>query len=207
MFLKKNKPKGSLEVICGSMFSGKSEELIRRLKRSQIAKQNTLAFKHNLDDRKTIEYVISHSGNKIKAFAVDTVKLILDLTPPEIEVIGIDEVQFFSMDIIPVVLKLVSMGKKVIIAGLDLDFRGIPFGPIPALLAIADKITKLNAICVRCGAEAQHTQRLIDGIPAKFHDPIVLVGAEECYEARCRNCYSIDIHDFIEKYEQKQNSI
>ncbi len=184
--------KGTLEVVCGSMFSGKSEELIRRLKRAEIAKKNTLAFKHSLDDRKSIQHLVSHGGMKIKAFAVDKAKFIKDLIPPEIEVIGIDEVQFFTNDIIGVVQDLVNAGKRVIAAGLDLDFRGVPFSCIPGLMAIADTIIKLNAICITCGNNAHFTQRLVDGNPAKHTDPIVMVGAEECYEARCRNCYVID---------------
>ncbi|MEX0671939.1 MAG: thymidine kinase [Candidatus Babeliales bacterium] len=184
--------KGTLEVVCGSMFSGKSEELIRRLKRAEIAKKNTLAFKHSLDDRKSIEHLVSHGGLKINAFAIDKAKMILDLTPPEIEIIGIDEVQFFNNEIISIIQELIHAGKRVIVAGLDLDFRGVPFSCIPGLMAIADTVTKLTAICMSCGKDAHFTQRLVNGTPAKHTDPIVLVGAQECYEARCRNCFVID---------------
>ncbi len=184
--------KGTLEVVCGSMFSGKSEELIRRLRRAEIAKKHTLAFKHSLDDRKSIEHLVSHGGMTIKAFAVDRAQFITDLIPEQIEVIGIDEVQFFSNNIIGVIQDLVNSGKRVIAAGLDLDFRGVPFSCIPGLMAIADKVTKLTAICITCGDDAHFSQRLVNGKPAKHSDPIVFVGAEECYEARCRNCWVID---------------
>ncbi len=187
-----NLKKGQLEVICGSMFSGKSEELIRRLRRAQIAKRNTLAFKHNLDGRKSLEHLVSHNGSKIHAFAVDKATMVTDLIPPEIEVVGIDEIQFFSNDVIGVVQELVDAGKRVICAGLDLDFRGVPFSCIPGLMAIADTVTKFNAICMQCGNDAHFTQRLINGKPAKHTDPLIMVGAQECYEARCRNCFVID---------------
>lgn len=184
---------GLLEVVCGSMFSGKSEELIRRLKRAEIAKLNVIAFKHDLDNRKTTEYVISHNGNKIKAFAIQNAQEILNLAShDQIEVVGIDEVQFFEKEIINIICKLVESGKKVIVGGLDLDFRGIPFGPMPILMAIADKVTKLKAICIECGKDAHFSQRLVNGQPAKHNDPIILVGAQECYQARCRSCFIID---------------
>lgn len=183
---------GLLEVVCGSMFSGKSEELIRRLKRAEIAKLNVIAFKHDLDNRKTTEYVISHNGNKIKAFAIQNAQEILNLTHEQIEIVGIDEVQFFEKEIINIICKLVESGKKVIVGGLDLDFRGIPFGPMPVLMAIADKVTKLKAICIECGKDAHFSQRLVNGQPAKHNDPIILVGAQECYQARCRSCFVID---------------
>lgn len=184
--------KGSLEVICGSMFSGKSEELIRRLKRSQLAKRNVLSFKHSLDDRNHIEYVVSHNGNKLKAIPINDPNTILELTSPEVEIIGIDEVQFFPEDIINVICTLVEQGKRVVTAGLDLTFNRTPFGPLPLLLAIADKITKLKAICMECGKEAHFTQRLVNNKPARFDDPTVMVGAEEQYQARCRDCHIID---------------
>ena len=184
--------KGTLEFICGSMFSGKSEELIRRLKRSQIAKRNVLVFKHSLDERTYIEYVVSHDGNKLKAIPIDNPELILELISPDIEVIGIDEVQFFPLSIVNVICKLVEKGKRVIAAGLDLDFKQIPFGPVPLLLAIADQVTKLKAICMECGNEAHFTQRLVNDKPAKYSDPTIMVGAQEKYQARCRNCHLID---------------
>lgn len=185
--------KGVLEVICGPMFSGKSEELMRRLRRAKIAKQHTMTFKPSVDNRHSIEYVVSHDGNKLYAQALDDVTAIPDLVQQDnIDVIGIDEAQFFPREIISAICALVESGKRVIVAGLDLDFRGVPFGSIPTLLAIADKITKLNAICCVCGKEANCTQRLVNGRPAKHDDPIIMIGAQEAYQARCRSCYSID---------------
>ncbi len=184
--------KGMLEVICGSMFSGKSEELIRRLKRAEFAQKNLLVFKHSLDDRHTIEHVTAHSGSKIKAIPVEKPNIILELITEDIEIVGIDEIQFFDKQVINVVCQLIEKGIKVIIAGLDLDFKGIPFGPMPILMAIADSVTKLKAICIYCGNDAHFTQRLVNGKPAKYNDPIIVVGAEEQYQARCRNCHIID---------------
>lgn len=187
--------KGSLEVVCGPMFSGKSEELMRRLRRAKIARQNVLTFKHFYDNRHSLTYVVSHDGNKLEAEPLTSVSDILALVnKQEITVIGIDEVQFFPNDIIPVICQLVQHGKRVIVAGLDLDFRGVPFGCMPTLMAIADKVTKLQAICTECGVDAHFTQRLVNGKPARYNDPIILIGAQEAYEARCRGCYSIDQH-------------
>ncbi len=190
--LTKNTKTGSLEVICGSMFSGKSEELIRRLKRAEIGQQNVLVFKHSLDTRKTVKHITSHNGSKMKAYALNNANEILELVEEDTQVVGIDEVQFFSKDIVNVAYKLVEMGKKVIAAGLDLDFRGVPFGSIPLLMALADKSIKLKAVCICCGSNAHFTQRLINNQPAKHNDPVILVGAEEFYQARCRSCFDID---------------
>jgi thymidine kinase len=184
--------RGSLEVICGSMFSGKSEELIRCLRRAEFAKQRVMVFKHSLDDRKTINHVISHNNTKIEAIATRDPELILHHVDSTVDVVGIDEVQFFDSNIINIVLKLIDTGKKVFVAGLDLDFRGIPFGPMPTLMALSDKTTKLQAICMTCGNDAHFSQRIVNGAPAKFNDPIILPGAEECYQARCRGCFKID---------------
>ena len=183
--------KGRLEVICGPMFSGKSEELIRRLTRSQFGKLKTCAFKHKLDDRMSIDHVEAHNGNRLKAFALNVPEEIKLFITDDIDVIGIDEVQFFSHDIIAVICDLVDAGKRVIVAGLDLDFRGLPFGPMPTLLALADCVTKLDAVCIQCGQDAHFTQRLINCNPAKFHDPIIMVGAQENYQARCRTCHTV----------------
>lgn len=192
----KENRKGSLEVICGSMFSGKTEELLRRLRRAEYAKQNVLTIKHKIDDRKGHSYVASHDGRERLAFEIENAKssvdMILNLANRNIEVVGIDEVQFFPKDIVPVVHELVERGKRVIIAGLDLDFRGEPFGSMPMLLSMADEVLKLKAICVKCGKDAYHTQRIIGGKPADYDDPIVLIGAQEAYEARCRDCFSIN---------------
>lgn len=184
--------KGLLEVVCGSMFSGKSEELIRRLRRAEIAKQNIVTFKHNIDNRRSTEFVTSHVGNKILAVEIAKPEQILNFVNEKTDVIGIDEVQFFSNEIINIILSLVHNGKRVIVAGLDLDFRGVPFGCMPALLAFADKVTKLKAVCMECAKDAHFTQRIINNGPAKYDDPIILVGAQECYQARCRSCYEID---------------
>jgi thymidine kinase len=184
--------KGTLEVVCGSMFSGKSEELIRRVKRSQLAKRNVIVFKHSLDDRTTTEYVVSHNGNRFEAIPIENPSTILAVAEKDIDVVGVDEIQFFRQEIIEVICTLVDAGKRVIVAGLDLDFRGVPFGPMPTLMAIADNVTKLKAICMICGAEAHFTQRLVNGKPAQFDDPTILVGAQEKYQARCRNCHAID---------------
>ena len=188
--------KGSLEVICGSMFSGKTEELMRRLKRSEYAKQNVLTLKHHLDNRTAYTCIVSHNGQKREAFplggSLARIHKILELSQDDVDVVGIDEIQFFPPDMINVILKLIDEGKKVITSGLDLDFRGEPFGIIPKLLALADNITKLKAICVICGKDSYYTQRLINGVPAKYDDPVIMIGASECYEARCRNCYIIN---------------
>lgn len=186
------KEPGRLEVICGSMFSGKSEELIRRVRRSEYAKLNTQLFKHSSDNRKTITHVHAHSGDKLAACAVATAQEILSLILDTTHVIGIDEVQFFSPDIILVIDSLVYAGKRVIVAGLDLDFRGIPFGNMPTLMALADDVTKLKAVCMVSGKDAHVSQRLINGKPAKHTDPIILIGAQESYEARSRACHEID---------------
>ena len=187
------KPHGCLEVICGPMFSGKSEELIRRLRRAKIAKQITITFKPHVDHRYGLEYITSHDGNKVEARPLQSVTDILAFVEEsKATVIGIDEAQFFPQEMVSVVCQLINNNKRVIIAGLDLDFRGAPFGCIPLLLAIADKITKLQAICTQCGHDAHFTQRLVNGAPAKYDDPIIMIGAQEAYQARCRGCYSID---------------
>ena len=182
---------GSLEIICGSMFSGKSDELIRRLRRCEYAKLQVQVFKHSLDTRVTIEHVRAHNGSSIKATPISNPSQLLDFTVSETSVIGVDEIQFFDKSIVSSLLELVKSGKRVIVAGLDLDFRGIPFGPMPEIMALADKVTKLKAICMECGQDSHYTQRLINGQPARPHDPIILVGAEDCYQARCRKCYII----------------
>ena len=180
-----------LEVIVGSMFSGKSEELIRRVKRAAIAKQNVLVFKPALDYRYGVEKVAAHNGLKIDCLPVQNPEDIFQLVDETTDVVAIDEVQFFPKSIIPVCQELVNAGKRVIVAGLDQDFRGEPFGVVPELMALAEEVTKLNAICVVCGRPASRTQRLIDGQPARFDDPIILIGATENYEARCNRCHQV----------------
>jgi thymidine kinase len=182
---------GWVEVICGCMFSGKSEELIRRLKRAQIARQQVQVFYHSLDNRYGDGRIASHSGVHADAIPVASPSDILSQVESTTQVVAIDEVQFFPNDIVAVTHELARRGARVIVAGLDLDFRGEPFGALPLLLAEAESVTKLTAICMVCGAPATRTQRLIDGRPANHHDPVILVGASEVYEARCRTCHKV----------------
>lgn len=188
MFLKNSENIGRLEVICGSMFSGKSEELIRRLRRVTYTKQNTLIFKHSIDNRYGEKAIFSHSKYSMEAYPVKNIKEMEEIIDkhPDVEVIGIDEVQFFGNDVISFCNKYVDLGKRVIVAGLDLDFKAEPFHPMPELMTYADEILKLKAICMVCGKEAYASQRLINNEPAYRDDPIVMVGASENYEARCR---------------------
>ncbi|MDI9595973.1 MAG: thymidine kinase [Atribacterota bacterium] len=182
---------GSIEVISGSMFSGKSEELIRRIRRVQIARKKVEIFKPIIDNRYHSRFIYSHNGNKVEANCVRDIKEISNKIQDDIDVVAIDEVQFFDEEIIRVVQLLADEGKRVIIAGLDQDFRGEPFGPMPQLLAIAEYVDKLYAICMVCGRPATRTQRLVNGKPADYNDPIILVGAKESYEARCRQHHQV----------------
>lgn len=182
---------GRVELICGSMFSGKTEELIRRLRRAVIAKQKVQVFKHSIDQRYDAERLASHSGADFDAFPVQKAAEIPALLRPEVTVVGIDEVQFFGEDIIPLIESLADSGIRVILAGLDLDFRGEPFGLMPQLLCRAEYVDKLHAICVCCGEEACRTQRLVNGQAAYYDDPVILVGASEAYEPRCRKHHEI----------------
>jgi thymidine kinase len=182
---------GWIEVVCGSMFSGKTEELIRRVKRAVIARQKVQVFKPSVDTRYVHEKVTSHSGVHFQATPVANAAEILQRLEPDTEVVAIDEAQFFDWSVSEVANELADRGLRVIVAGLDMDFRGEPFGPMPVLLAQAELIDKLQAICQTCGAPASRTQRLIDGKPAAYDDPVILVGADEVYEARCRVCHEI----------------
>ena len=182
---------GWLEVICGSMFSGKTEELLRRLRRAVIARQNVQLFKPAIDNRYGVTTVASHDGTKWEATVISDAAEILHLVRPDTHVIAVDEVQFFDDAIVDVCDALALQGKRVIVAGLDMDFRGEPFGPMPKLMAKAESVRKLHAICMVCGGEASRTQRLINGQPAYYEDPIILIGAEESYEARCRGCHQV----------------
>ncbi len=177
---------GWVEVICGSMFSGKSEELIRRIRRSQFAKQKIAVFKPELDNRYSEEAVVSHNGTTVIALPVACSADIVGHVTDDCDVIAIDEAQFFDDGIVDIVMELANHGFRVIVAGLDQDFRGEPFGPMPRLMAIAEMVTKLQAVCTVCGSPSSRTQRLINGNPAGFDDPIILVGAAEAYEPRCR---------------------
>jgi thymidine kinase len=182
---------GGIEVVCGSMFSGKTEELIRRVKRAQIARKRVQVFKPAIDTRYSTEHVSSHDGVRANAVVVTTAAEIADKLDEATEVVAIDEVQFLDAAVVDLCETLASRGKRVIVAGLDQDFRGESFGPMPELLARAEHVDKLQAICVVCGAPASRTQRLINGRPASYHDPIILVGATEAYEARCRACHEV----------------
>ena len=185
-------PDGNLELICGSMFSGKTEELLRRIRRAQIARKKLQVFKPIIDHHYRFRRVASHTGIAWEhVYAVTDSASLLAAVLPETEVVAIDEVQFFDDDIINVCDALADAGKRVIAAGLDQDFRGEPFGPMPKLMALAESVDKLQAICVVCGAPASRTQRLIDGRPARIDDPVILVGGSESYEARCRACHEV----------------
>ncbi|MGI8783606.1 MAG: thymidine kinase [Acidobacteriota bacterium] len=177
---------GWIEVICGSMFSGKSEELIRRLRRVQIARQRVQIFKPLIDSRYADNAIVSHSDLRIDSALVKSSGEVLEAVEGRTEVVGIDEVQFLDTGVVAVCNKLADMGKRVIVAGLDKDYRGIPFGPMPQLLAIAESITKTLAICVRCGNPANYTQRLFTS------EELIVVGASGMYEARCRRCFEPD---------------
>ncbi len=182
---------GWIEVICGSMFSGKTEEFIRRVRRAQIARQKVQVFKPALDTRYHQTAIASHSGAREEAIAVRDSADLRARLDPEATVIAIDEVQFFDPGIVDLCSELANAGKRVICAGLDMDFRGEPFGPVPTLLAIAEQVDKLQAICAVCGGPASRSQRLINGEPAYEDDPVVLVGADEVYQARCRGCHVV----------------
>jgi thymidine kinase len=173
------------------MFSGKSEELIRRVKRAVIARRTVQVFKPAIDDRFGSELVRSHDGDSFVARPVRSSAEIVPLLSDDTSVVGIDEVQFFDPGIVGVVRALVLDGRRVICAGLDLDFRGEPFGPVPTLLALAERVDKLEAICVVCGESATRTQRIVNGVPADYDDPIIVIGAQETYEARCRTCHTV----------------
>jgi thymidine kinase len=181
---------GWLEVVCGPMFSGKSEELIRRLRRAEIAGQRALIVKPRIDDRYDIGHVVSHAGAKMRAVAVARPEEIPGLVD-SYDVVGVDEVQFFAPSIVHVLATLVERGMRVVATGLDQDFRGLPFGPMPELLCRAELVDKLQAVCHRCGGPATMTQRLVDGQPAPPDGATIVVGAREQYEARCRNCHEL----------------
>lgn len=182
---------GSLTVITGSMFSGKTEQLIRRVRRALYARRDVQVFKHALDERSDLTEIRSHNGLLHEAVAVSTSEELLERIEPGTDVVAIEEAQFFDERIVDVCRKLADGGIEVICTGLDMDFRGLPFGPMPALMAEADVVVKLRAICVRCGRDASRSQRLINGRPAPATAPTILVGADESYEARCRHCHEV----------------
>ncbi|WP_342998294.1 thymidine kinase [Catenibacterium mitsuokai] len=185
---------GWIEVICGCMFAGKTEELIRRINVLSYARKNILVFKPKIDDRYSTTEIASHAGSKVPCIVISEAKEILDHVNYDTDVVAIDEVQFFDEDVVDICEYLADSGLRVMVAGLDKDFRGEPFGVLPDLLTRAEFVTKLTAVCAKCGAPATRTQRIINGKPASFNDPIVLVGAKEAYEPRCRHC-----HEIVEK--------
>ena len=186
MFLESAKKAGSIEVICGSMFSGKTEELIRRLKRAQFAKQKVEIYKPCIDVRYSEDQVVSHDSHSIPSTPIDSPASML-LLSSDVEVVGIDEAQFFDETLVEVVQTLANRGIRVIIAGLDTDFLGKPFGPMPALMAVAEDIQKVHAICVKCGSPANHSHRLVK------NDALVVLGEKDEYEPLCRHCYNAAI--------------
>lgn len=183
---------GWIEVICGNMYAGKTEELLRRIRRIEYARKTVIVFKPRLDNRFSEDEIVSHNNKRIKSIIISNAKDILKHIDTLPYAIAIDEVQFLGRECIQVCEFLANQGVRVIVAGLDKDFRGEPFGIMPELLARAEYVTKLQAICQVCGAPATRTQRIINGKPAKYTDPIVLVGAKEQYEARCRHCHVVD---------------
>lgn len=201
---------GWVEVICGSMFSGKSEELIRRVRRAKYGNLSVIVFKPVIDNRYDSKSVVSHNGSSVVAHPVQSSRDILTYVKDDVDIVGIDEAQFFDEEIVSVVDQLASRRIRVIVAGLDTDFRGEPFGAMPDLMALSESVTKLNAICPVCSLPASRTQRLINGKPASYDDPIILVGASESYEPRCRlhhevpnrpskNCATYEVHINVNK--------
>ena len=196
MFSENHRKSGCIEVVCGSMFSGKTEELIRRLRRAQFANQQIAIFKPVIDKRYSDVEVVSHDFHKITSSPVATPKEILDKVGPEVQVVGIDEAQFFDDSLVEVCQTLANRGVRVIVAGLDTDYLGVPFGPMPRLMAVAEDVQKVHAICVRCGALANHSHRL-----SKSQD-LVLLGEKDIYEPLCRECFN----DAREREEQEKNT-
>jgi len=182
---------GSIEVVTGSMFSGKTDELIRRLRRATIARQKVQVFKPIIDNRYHVDKVTSHAGTVFSALPIKSSAELIKNLDADTSVVGIDEAQFFDEGIVSVAKELADRGIRVLVAGLDTDFRGEPFGIMPVFMAIAEHVDKLQAICMVCGEAACRTQRLVNGKPARYHDPVVIVGASEMYEARCRTHHEV----------------
>jgi thymidine kinase len=188
--------RGSLAVITGSMFAGKTEELIRRVRRALYARRSVQVFKHALDDRSELTKIRTHNGVLHEAVAVGSSEELVVRVERGTDVVAVEEAQFFDEGIVEVCRDLADGGHDVLVTGLDMDFRGEPFGPMPALMAEADEVVKLRAICAVCGRDASRSQRLIDGRPAPVGAPTILVGAEESYEARCRYCHEVPQYVF-----------
>jgi len=182
---------GWIETISGCMFAGKTEELIRRIKVLEFAKKEIMVFKPVIDNRYSETRVVSHAGSSVESYVVNDALEILEMIKPTTQVVAIDEVQFFDDDICAVCNELADRGIRVMAAGLDTNFKGEPFGPMPQLMTEAEFVTKLAAVCNKCGAPATRTQRIVNGKPASYNDPIILVGAAESYEARCRHCHEL----------------
>ncbi len=185
-----NRP-GWIEIVTGPMFAGKSEELIRRIKRLEYAKKKVLVFRPRIDNRYSLDEVVSHSNNRRKSIVIDAAKDILPFINEDTYAVVIDEIQFLDHELIPLSEHLANIGIRVILGGLDSDFRGEPFAVTSEMMARAEFVTKLTAICVRCGSPATKTQRIVNGKPAHYLDPIVVVGAAEAYEPRCRHCHEV----------------
>ena len=185
-----NRP-GWIEIVTGPMFAGKSEELIRRIKRLEYAKKKVLVFRPRIDNRYSLDEVVSHSNNRRKSIVIDAAKDILPYISEDTYAVVIDEIQFLDHELIPLSEHLANIGIRVILGGLDSDFRGEPFAVTSEMMARAEFVTKLTAICVRCGSPATKTQRIVNGKPAHYLDPIVVVGAAEAYEPRCRHCHEV----------------
>lgn len=182
---------GKIEVVTGCMFAGKTEELIRRVHTLTRTNHKVLVVKPLIDDRYNVDEVVSHDGNSIEAINVSNAREILDSVTSDVDAICIDEVQFLGQDVVRVIEHLAKMGISVLAVGLDTDFRGEPFGVMPDLLARATSVIKLTSFCAKCGSDATRTQRLINDQPASYYDPIVMVGASESYEPRCRVCHEV----------------
>ncbi len=187
---------GWIEVICGVMFSGKSEELIRRVRRALIARRRVQVFKSHLDERYAgLFRISSHDGAGIDAIPVDSSAEIMRRVEPDTELVAVDEAQFLDQGIVEIATTLAARGVRVVLAGTDTDFRGEPFGPMGTLMCVAEQVDKLQAICVVCGDLACRNQRLVDGRPARYDSPTIMVGGRESYEARCRHCHQVPLHD------------
>ncbi len=182
---------GWIEVITGPMFAGKTEELIRRIKRLQYADQNIMVFKPAIDNRYANNEIVSHNNSRTKSISIVKASEIMEHVTEETNVVAIDEIQFLDEEAVDICEYLADHGKRVIVSGLDRDFRGEPFSFMPKLLSLAEYVTKLSAICVKCHTPATRTQRIINGQPANYNDPIILVGAQDSYEARCRDCHDV----------------
>ena len=189
MYLKQRE--GWIEVITGPMYAGKTEELIRRVKRLEFAKQNIVVFKPKIDNRYADNEVVSHNNSRTRSVNITKASEILDYVNDDTDVVAIDEIQFLDEEVIPICEHLADSGIRVIVSGLDRNFRGEPFSFMPTLLSLAEDVTKLTAICVVCHTPATRTQRIINGKPAHYNDPIILVGAKDSYEARCRHCHEV----------------